>query len=249
MIVQPYKTHKIQANEDLYSILDTYLPKIEASSIIVVTSKIVGICEGRVVKAKSLEQKYKLAEQEADYYLPASEHHYGFMMTVNHNLLVISAGIDTSNGNGYLSLWPKDPQKSANDIREYLVKKYGQKHIGVLITDSKLSPLRKGVTGYAITHSGFKAVNSYIGKEDIFGKQMHAEQLNIMDSLSSAAVAVMGEGAEQTPLAVITDVPFVQFQTRNPNKEELDVLRIALQDDIYANMLTAVPWKKGKKEM
>lgn len=246
MQVIPYKTHKITANENLFEILDMYLPTLEEKNIVVLASKIVGICEGRVVKKTSEEQKDILAKQEADFYLPREYNQYGFMLTINHNLMVASAGIDESNSNGCYSLWPKDPQKSTNTIREYLVKKHKLKHLGVILTDSKLSPLRWGVTGYAICHSGFKALNSYIGKPDIFGEPMKAEQANIPDSLAAAAVAEMGEGAEQQPLAVITDAKFVQFQDRKPTQKELDGLKIAFEDDIYASLLTSVTWLSKK---
>lgn len=245
-----YKTNKITSDDNLYTILDRYLPALEEKSIVAVASKIVGICEGRVVKVSkdTAEQKDELARQESDYYLPREFNQYGFMLTINHNLMVASGGVDESNSNGYFSLWPENPQKSVNEIREYLMKKHKIKDIGVILTDSKLSPLRCGVTGYAIVHSGFQALNSYVGKPDIFGRLMHAEQSNIPDSLAAAAVAVMGEGAEQQPLAVITDVPFVTFQQRNPTKEELENLKIEIGDDVYSSMLTAVKWEKGKSK-
>ncbi len=248
MNIQPYKTNKIVAGNDLYQVLDASLPKLTEKSVVAVTSKIVGICEGRLVKAGTLEDKFKLAETEADYYLPPGENQYGIMLSINHNLLVASAGIDASNSDGYFSLWPKDPQKSVNQIREYLTKKHQLKHVGVILTDSKLSPLRWGVTGYAITHSGFKALNSYIGTEDLFGREMHMEQTNVIDSLASASVVVMGEGSEQTPLAVITDVPFIEFQDRNPTEKELDALKINIKDDVYASMLSAVPWRSKRRK-
>ncbi|MBI5122528.1 coenzyme F420-0:L-glutamate ligase [Candidatus Roizmanbacteria bacterium] len=245
MNIQPYKTHKIQPNEDLFTILDKYLPQLEEKGIVALASKIVGICEGRVVKKISPEQKEKLIKEEADYYLPQPR--MGYLMTIYHKMLVVNAGIDESNSNGFLSFWPKDPQKSTNAIREYLCKKHDLKNLGVILTDSKVSPLRRGVTGYALAHSGFKALNSYIGKKDIYGEKMHVEQSNIADSLATAAVLNMGEGNEQQPLAVITDVPFVNFESKNPTQKELDLLKIKLEDDMYSSMLTAVKWKRGEK--
>ncbi|MEK7571023.1 MAG: coenzyme F420-0:L-glutamate ligase [Patescibacteria group bacterium] len=246
MIVKPYKTHKITPNENLFEILDRYLPKIEEGSIVAIASKIVGICEGRVSKKESQEQKDEFIKQEAEYYLP--EKHMELLLTINHNTLVVNAGIDESNSNGLLSLWPNDPQQSANVIREYLSKKYNIQRIGVILTDSKITPLRWGVTGYMLTHSGFLALKNYIGKQDIFGQTMHVEQASIADSLATAAVAVTGEGDEQQPLAVITDVPFVEFQQRNPTHEELEALKITLEDDVYAPLLKAVIWQKGKQK-
>jgi dihydrofolate synthase / folylpolyglutamate synthase len=247
MNIQPIKTHKIEPKENLFEILDKYLPALQEKSIVAIASKIVGICEGRVIKKESEEQKDKLVKQEAEYYL--LEKHLGFLMTINHNMLVANAGIDESNSNGLLSLWPQDPQKSVNKIREYLTKKHGVKELGVILTDSKTTPLRWGVTGYALSHSGFNALNSYIGKKDIYGRKMHVEQLNIADSLATATAVVTGEGNEQQPFAVISDIPFVKFQTRNPTQKELDNLKINLADDMYASMLTAVDWKKGKKKI
>jgi F420-0:gamma-glutamyl ligase len=171
------------------------------------------------------------------------------MLTIKNNLLVGAAGIDESNANGYFSLWPNDPQKSANAIRDYLTKKNNLSHIGVILTDSKLTPLRWGVTGYAIAHSGFVALKNYIGQPDIYGRKLHAEQSHIPDSLASAAVLAMGEGNEQQPLAVITEIPSIEFQKRNPTQEELAALKININDDIYASLLTGVTWKKGKNKL
>jgi F420-0:gamma-glutamyl ligase len=65
------------------------------------------------------------------------------------------------------------------------------------------------------------------------------------DALATAAVLVMGEGNEQTPLAVIDDIPFVTFQERDPSAEELQQLRIDMEDDLYAPLLKEVEWCRG----
>ena len=66
----------------------------------------------------------------------------------------------------------------------------------------------------------------------------------MIDGLAAAAVAVMGEGNEQTPLAIIRDVPFVAFRNEPPDQKEVDGLCISLKDDIYAPILTSVSWHK-----
>ena len=55
----------------------------------------------------------------------------------------------------------------------------------------------------------------------------------------------MGEGTERTPICVIEDVPFVEFQRRDPSLEELADLRIPPEDDLFAPFLNAVPWTNG----
>jgi F420-0:gamma-glutamyl ligase len=57
----------------------------------------------------------------------------------------------------------------------------------------------------------------------------------------------MGEGDEQQPLAIIEDVPFVKFQSRNPTKKELSGIKISLGDDVFSSLLTSVKWEKGEK--
>lgn len=247
MQVTPIKTHKITKDDtDLLAVLDRYLPELSENSVVAVTSKIVAICEGSLVPIEDTD-KDELVANEADLYLDPEENQYGFAITVKDNIFIASAGVDESNANGYYILWPKDPQKSANMIREHLVEKHSLHNVGVIITDSRITPLRRGVTGVSISHSGFEALRNYIDQPDIFGRPLQVTRVNVMDGLAGAVVFVMGEGIEQTPLAVITDAPGVVFQDRNPSREELDVLQIGLDEDVYAPILKRVPWKTRKK--
>jgi len=246
MKVTPLKTKKITPKDtDIFEILDRYLPRLKDKSVVAVTSKIVGIVEGNVVKI-SEGDKDKIIIKEAEYYLPRSSSKYNVLLTIKGNAISFSSGVDESNSKGYYVLWPKDSQKSANEIREHLVKKYKKKNLGVIITDTTSVPLRWGQRGvFVLAHSGFSALNSYIGKPDIFGRLLKMTSASISDALGTAAVLVMGEGAEQTPLAIIEDIPFVKFKQGNPTKTELNKLKMPLQDDLYAPLLKAVKWRKG----
>ena len=248
MKVTPVKTHKITLRDkDLLKLLDRYLPRLKERSVVAISSKIVAICEGRVVKM-GLVDKDELIKNEAELYLPRHENRYHVSLTITDSKLVATAGIDESNGDGYYILWPKRPQKTVNAVRSYLKKKHKLINIGVVLTDSVTTPLRMGVTGTAISHCGFSALNNYIGKTDIFGRRLEFTKVSIMNGLAAASVVATGEGKEQTPLAVIEDVPFVKFQDRNPTKKELKDLNIVLEDDLYAPMLTKVKWLSGKKK-
>lgn len=68
--------------------------------------------------------------------------------------------------------------------------------MGMIITDSKTTLLRCGVTGAVVAHSGFAALNDYRGKSDIFGRKFKMTQVNIVDGLAVAAVLQIGEGKE-----------------------------------------------------
>lgn len=245
MKVFSIKTHKIRPDkQNLFEILDKYLVSLKERSIVVITSKIVSICEGRVAKIGKADKK-ELIKKEAEYFLPPEENKYNITLTVKGNLLVPTAGIDESNGAGYYILWPANPQKTANKVRQYLGERFSVKEVGVIITDSRTTPLRWGTTGVAIAHSGFSALNNYIGKPDIFGRKFKVQKANISDALAVAAVLVMGEGSEQTPLAIIEDVPFVKFQNRNPSEKEIKDFSIDMEDDLYGPLLKSVKWRKG----
>ncbi len=234
------------ADTDITQIIDKYITQLSENSVVAITSKIMAISQRRI--APLTRDKDELIEEEAAYFLPRSLSKYNLCITISHNMLGAAAGIDESNANGSYVLWPRDLQESANTIRSFLQTKFNLKHVGVIITDSKTTPMRWGVTGMCIAHSGFEILKHYDGTPDIFGRLFQYEKLHIGDSLASASVLVMGEGNEQTPLAIIEDLPFVSFQDRNPTKEELDAVYIGLDDDLYAPLLTAVSWKKGKQD-
>lgn len=246
MNVQAVRTKKVQAGDNLFEILDESIVDLKEASVVAVTSKIVSLCESRVVPLNAAS-KEELIEQEADLFLPKEFSNYGHKFSIIKNTLIASAGIDESNGGDYFVLWPDDAQKSANEIREYLKKRFSLDRVGVIITDSTSQPLRRGTYGIRLAHSGFRALNNYIGKPDLFGRPFHVSKSNISSGLAAASVVAMGEGSEQTPLAIISDISFVEFQDRNPNKEELAELTISLEEDLFAPFLKSVNWQKGLK--
>lgn len=247
MKITSVKTRKITSRDDsIFEILDSHLPRLRERTIVAVTSKIVSIAEGRIVKIGEISKR-ELIEKEADSYLPGELNRYGTTLTIKNDFLIPCAGIDESNGNNWYVLWPRNPQKSADKIREYLSKKFRRRRLGVIITDSHTTPMRRGVTGFSLAHSGFSALNDYRGQSDIFGRKLKITSASVADGLAAAAVLVMGEGKEQTPLAVMEDLPFVKFQRRNPNKKELEELRIKKKDDLYGELLDAVKWKRKTK--
>lgn len=248
MKVTPVKTHKITSRDsDLIKILDRYIIELAEKSVIAISSKVVSICEGSIVPAKKLT-KDMLVEAEADYFLPKGLNKYGFHITIKNGTIIASAGIDESNGNGNYILWPRDSQKTANAVRKYLTLKHRIKDVGVIIVDSKTVPLRWGTVGTTLAYSGFSALNNYVGKKDLFNYRMRVTRSSIYEGLGAAAVMTMGEGNESTPIAILTELPFVTFQRRNPTSKELKSLSISIKDDVFAPILTKVKWLSGKKK-
>lgn len=246
MFVTAVKTSSITTNDrSMTAVLDQDLSDMKENSVLVISSKVVALCEGNVVPIDTTT-KNELAMKEADLYLPPTEHSYNKVIAINHNMLVISAGVDSRNSNGQFVLLPKDPFASAQTIWKYLKKRFSLKHVGVIIADSHTTPLRKGVVGVSVGYCGFVGANMNREQHDVFGERMSGP-VNVADALAASAVYVMGESNEQTPLALISDIPHIQFADKPPSSEEIAQTYLTLEGDIYAPLLTSVQWQKGRK--
>lgn len=245
MITTAIKTTAVSPGDNLFALLDAHLPRLTEKSIVVVTSKIVSLSQNRVVKADSSVDKHALTEREADWILDDDpKRNYGITLTITNNLLAPSAGIDESNGNGYYILWPEKPQQVAQDIWTYLKKTHNLKQLGVILTDSRVAPMRWGTIGLGLAWCGFEPLHDYRGTPDIYGHTLRVTKQSILDGLAGAAVVAMGEGNEQTPLTLITDVSFVTFTDTPPTNDEVTALAISKEEDIFAPLLDSPKWKK-----
>ena len=248
MKITAVKTNPITANSvTLLQLLDKYLNLMPEKSVLALTSKVVSLCEGRAIPSNKVH-KIDLVKQESQYYLPSQMSKYGFNFTITNDTFIPGSGIDESNTDGNYVLWPADVQKTANQVRAYLKKRFNLKEVGVIITDSThIPPLRLGALGIFLAHSGFQAVNDYVGQSDLFGRPFAFSKSGIASGLAASAVLVMGEGNEQTPLAVLEDLSFVTFQAADPTPQELEARQIPLDDDIFAPFFDAVDWLPGDK--
>jgi putative folate metabolism gamma-glutamate ligase len=247
MKVTTYRTKKIILGDKLFQILNESLPKLQEKDVIAITSKIIAICQGRVVKNDGKISKQDLMIKEANFYLPEEYVNYGIYMTIKNNFVVASAGIDESNGGGYFILWPENLQQTTNEIWEYLRKKHHVRHLGVVVSDSKIIPMRKGTSGVGLSWCGFKPLRDYIGKPDIFGHNLRVTKASLVDGIAASAVLNMGEGKEQTPIAVISEISNIDFVDRTPNAEELKEMSISPDEDVYGKIFSSVKWLKGGK--
>lgn len=243
MHIKAHKTHAILPGESLFHILDTYLPKVGEGSIVVITSKIVSLCEGRVVKKDATICKKSLIQQCSQAYLDIDAGPHDIHLTITNHILIPSAGIDESNGNGCYILYPQDVQQSAQAIWEHLKRRDGVKKLGVVISDSHSTPLRRGVVGIGLGWCGFHPLYSYIGKPDCFQTPLKMTKVNVLDSLTAAAVYCMGEGNEHTPFAVIEEAVNVDFQDSPPLPEDCAEFLVTMENDLYAPLLKNSHWK------
>ncbi len=223
----PIKTRVLHPPQDnLFEVLDMYLTDVREGDVVLVTSKVVSIHEGRCLRIED-NDKSALIQKEAEYLLDAPYRPYP--LTVIHHAFISGAGIDESNGEGYYTLLPRDPYGSARLIFEYLRKRFKLVNVGVIITDSHSLPFRYGAMSVSIAHWGIEPVESHVGRPDLFGYIMKYSKTNIVDALSAAATLVSGECDEAQPVVIARNVPNLTFTEKDTRKD----LLIPLDDDMY----------------
>lgn len=236
MQVTTIKTHKIVPGEPIFKILDTYITKLDENTIIAIASKIISTSENCLIKKS--KNKLDLIRQESECCFNPPKKPADFYLTLKNHRLIPNAGIDESNCNIFYALLPQKPHLTAKKIWEHLRKRHNIKKLGVIITDSNITPLRLGVTGITIGWCGFEPIYSYIGQKDSFGKNLNVTQINLLDSLATAATLVMGEGKEQTPIAIINDLPQkIIFKNRPPTKKEMNEIYINPKQDLFGSIM------------
>lgn len=233
----PVKTRAILPPRDnIYPVLDRYLPKLREGDVLFITSKILAIHQGRCVAIKPGVNKAQLIKKEAERYAPSHLRSWkDLYLTIKEHTLIANAGIDESNANGYYVLWPRRSSTLAKEIRAYLRKKFGIKKLAVVVTDSHIIPMRHGVLGISIGFYGMEPLYDYRGKPDIFGRLLTHTAKNVVDALSTMAVFVMGEGDEKTPMVILRGAKFVAFTDKNTYQKSV----VPLEYDLYAPLWRA----------
>ena len=188
--------------------------------MIAVASKVVSTCERRLVElgqvrvtkaARRVSRKWKLDQrlaalvvQEADEILGGVR---GFVLTFKKGVLTANAGIDLKNcPPGSAMLWPEDADASAVRLRKSLERKSGAR-LGVIVVDSRVTPLRLGTVGLAIGVSGLAPVTDHRGTSDIYGRRVRVTRTNVADDLASSAHLLMGETGERIGVVVVRKAP------------------------------------------
>lgn len=229
----PIKTRVMQPpKDDLYSVLDESVTDLQEGDLVLVTSKVVSIHQGKCVPVDSVEKR-ALVEKESEYFVEGNTKYYSSPLSIKYNGLFFAAGIDESNADGHYIPLPDDPFKSAQEIWEYLRAKHGIESLGVIVTDSHSIPLRLGCLGIAIGFWGMHPITDHVGKKDLFGKDMRYSSTNIVDAVSAGAAAVCGETTETTPIVLARGVSNVRF-TKEDTREEI---LISGEDDLYYPLL------------
>lgn len=112
-------------------------------------------------------------------------------------IIAANAGMDQSNvPDGTALGWPRDSAASA----KHLASELG---CAVIIVDSCCTPLRTGISAYALACAGIDPIRDERGKPDLFGKPLRITRDAIADELAAGASVIMGNAAQATPAVIV----------------------------------------------
>ena len=214
--------------------------EINDGDILVFSQKIVSKNEGRMLSlssvnpsllANGIASSYGKDPRLIELILSESERivrmENGIIIVkTKHGFVCANAGIDESNvQDGYATLLPKDPDKSASLLKERIEQKTG-KNISVIISDTFGRPFRLGQTDVAIGIAGLEPILDYNGKPDTFGKIMQVTAIAIADEICSASELVMGK-VEKCPIVIVRNY------TYNFSNAKIQKLLRSEHDDLF----------------
>ncbi len=186
---------EFRPGDDLAAALADAAPWLRDGDVLVITSKIVSKCEGRIVTAPSDPEerdtlRRKLIDAEAIRVLARKGR---TLITENAiGLVQAAAGVDGSNvDSNELALLPVDPDGSAQALRDSLRERLGVT-VAVVITDTMGRAWRNGQADFAIGAAGLTVLHGYAGARDRHGNELLVTEVAVADEI--AARSRFGEG-------------------------------------------------------
>ena len=200
---------EFRPGDDLGAGIAAAAPWLRDGDVLVVTSKVVSKCEGRLVDAPDDPDardtlRRKLVDAEAVRVLARK----GRTLITENKLGVVQAasGIDGSNVDANeLALLPVDPDASAATLRAGLRERLGVT-VGVVVTDTMGRAWRNGQTDAAVGAAGLTVLHSYAGAVDRHGNELLVTEVAIADEIAAAADLVKGK-LTAIPVAVVRGLP------------------------------------------
>ncbi|BBZ49188.1 coenzyme F420-0:L-glutamate ligase [Mycobacterium heidelbergense] len=196
---------EFRPGDDLGAAVAAAAPWLRDGDVVVVTSKAVSKCEGRLVPApRDVEERdalrRRLIDDEAVRVLARKGR---TLITENRlGLVQAAAGVDGSNvGRDELALLPVDPDASAATLRAGLRERLGV-DVAVVVTDTMGRAWRNGQTDAAVGASGLAVLHSYSGAVDRHGNELLVTEVAIADEVAAAADLVKGK-LTAMPVAVV----------------------------------------------
>ncbi|MCH9667391.1 MAG: coenzyme F420-0:L-glutamate ligase [Actinomycetia bacterium] len=196
---------EFRPGDDLAAAIAAAAPWLRDNDVVVITSKVLSKCEGRIVAAPSDPDardalRRRLINAEAVRVLARKGR---TLITENSlGLVQAAAGVDGSNVNSHeLALLPVDPDGSAAAVASALRDTLGVT-VGVVVTDTMGRAWRTGQTDVAIGAAGLTVLHAYAGEHDEHGNELVVTEIAIADEIAAAADLVKGK-LTAVPVAVV----------------------------------------------
>lgn len=200
---------EFRPGDDLAAAVAQAAPWLRDGDVVVVTSKVVSKCEGRLVPAPNDPEarddlRRKLIDRESVRVLARKGR---TLITENRlGLVQAAAGVDGSNvGAAELALLPVDPDASAAALRAGLRERLGVT-VAVVITDTMGRAWRNGQIDVAVGAAGLAVLHGYAGALDGHGNELIVTEVAVADEVAAAADLVKGK-LTAIPVAVVRGLP------------------------------------------
>ncbi|OBJ53459.1 coenzyme F420-0:L-glutamate ligase [Mycobacterium sp. 1423905.2] len=219
---------EFRPGDDVGAALVDAAPWLRDGDVVVVTSKVISKCEGRLVPAPADDEerdqlRRKLVEDEAVRVLARKGR---TLITENRlGLIQAAAGVDGSNvERSELALLPEDPDASAAALRSAVRERLGVT-VAVVITDTMGRAWRNGQIDAAVGAAGLPVLHNYSGAVDAYGNELVVTEIAVADEIAAAADLVKGK-LTAMPVAVVrglnlTDDGSTARQLLRPGEEDL----------------------------
>lgn len=190
--------------------------RLEDGDVIVVAQTIISKAEGNVVdlrgvkpskKAEQIAARLDKDSREVEVILQQSSEivrlGHVIISRTKHGFVCANAGVDHTNVDPkHVTILPDDPDASAAGIRDFIKSKLGTK-VSVIISDTQGRAFRMGCVGVAVGVAGMNPLLDLRGKRDLHDRELRVTITSPADALAAAAVSVMGEANEGTPVVVV----------------------------------------------
>lgn len=237
---------EFRPGDDLVAALSAAAPWLRDGDVVVVTSKVVSKCEGRLVPAPEDDEerdrlRRKLVDDEAVRVLARKER---TLITENRlGLIQAAAGVDGSNvGRTELALLPLDPDASAAALRAGLRARLGVT-VAVVITDTMGRAWRNGQIDAAVGTAGLAVLHNYSGAVDRHGNELVVTEVAVADEIAAAADLVKGK---------LTAMPVAVVRGLNPvddGSTARHLVRAGTEDLFWLGTAEAIELGRGQAQL
>jgi coenzyme F420-0:L-glutamate ligase/coenzyme F420-1:gamma-L-glutamate ligase len=237
---------EIKRGDDLASMILEATEKqrtpLRKGDVLVVTSKIVSLAEGKVVDLQTIEpsqfakeianrlekdpRQIEVILRESRSIVRMARNH--LIVETKHGFICANAGVDKSNvkGDNIVATLPDDPDLSCKRIKDR-IRKLGGADVAVVMSDTFGRSLRRGVANVAIGVAGVEPILDLRGTSDMYGYKLRVTQIAVADELASSAELVMGK-ANWIPAVIVRG-----YNYQESRNAQASALILPQEEDIF----------------